>query len=228
MNRREFLEQLERLLSDISAEEREEALAYYRNYFDDAGEENEDAVIQELGSPGKVAAIIKADLEHGNREAGEYTDTGYEDERFEDRQVPEERKRKGYEGKKDRKKSGWILLIILAVFTIPLWGSVGVGLLAAVFGVLAAIAGIVIGALAAGICLVVGGIALIVIGFANLVTSVPVGLALLGAGMILLALGILFWVAFIWLAFWAFPRVCRLIADTGYRIFHRGKGGQTT
>ena len=38
MNRREFLEQLERLLSDISAEEREEALAYYRNYFDDAGE----------------------------------------------------------------------------------------------------------------------------------------------------------------------------------------------
>ena len=60
MNREEFMRQLERLLQDISESERREALEYYNSYFDDAGEENESRVIQELGSPGKVAAIIKA------------------------------------------------------------------------------------------------------------------------------------------------------------------------
>lgn len=62
MDRAQFMKQLERLLSDISEAERQEALAYYNSYFDEAGPENEASVIRELGSPGKVAAIIKADL----------------------------------------------------------------------------------------------------------------------------------------------------------------------
>ena len=66
MNRAQFMEQLKKLLSDISEAERLEALEYYENYFDDAGPENEEAVIRELGSPGKVAAIIKADLKESN------------------------------------------------------------------------------------------------------------------------------------------------------------------
>ena len=41
MNRKEFMERLERLLWNISDSEREEALQYYNDYFDDAGEENE-------------------------------------------------------------------------------------------------------------------------------------------------------------------------------------------
>ena len=37
MNRAQFMKQLEKLLSDISEEERKEALDYYESYFDDAG-----------------------------------------------------------------------------------------------------------------------------------------------------------------------------------------------
>ena len=66
MNRKQFMEQLERLLSDISEAERQEALEYYEGYFDDAGPENEGEVIRELGNPGKVAAIIKADLQENS------------------------------------------------------------------------------------------------------------------------------------------------------------------
>ena len=51
MNRKQFMEQLERLLSDISEAERQEALEYYEGYFDDAGPENEGEVIRELGNP---------------------------------------------------------------------------------------------------------------------------------------------------------------------------------
>ena len=56
MDRAQFMKQLERLLSDISEAEKQEALAYYNSYFDEAGPENEASVIRELGSPGKVAA----------------------------------------------------------------------------------------------------------------------------------------------------------------------------
>lgn len=89
MKRKEFLAQLERLLWDIPVQEREEALEFYNSYFDDAGEENESSVIQELGSPGKVAAIIKADLGENRKEYGEYTETGYSDGIFDDRDMPE-------------------------------------------------------------------------------------------------------------------------------------------
>ena len=70
MNRAQFMEQLEKLLSDISEEERQEALDYYESYFDDAGEDQEANVIRELGSPGKVAAIIKADLRESSQNYG--------------------------------------------------------------------------------------------------------------------------------------------------------------
>ena len=65
MNREQFIAQLARLLQDLPPAERQEAIRYYQEYFDDAGEENEDAVIQELGSPGKVVASIKANLQYG-------------------------------------------------------------------------------------------------------------------------------------------------------------------
>lgn len=81
MEREQFMSQLERLLSDISESERREALDYYEGYFDDAGPEQEAAVIRELGSPGKVAAIIKADLEESNDRYAQYTEWGYEDTR---------------------------------------------------------------------------------------------------------------------------------------------------
>lgn len=92
MNRKEFLAQLSRLLWDIPEADRKDALEYYENYFEDAGEENEPSVIQELGSPGKVAAIIKAGLEEGQNEYGAYTEAGYRDERFEERNMPERQK----------------------------------------------------------------------------------------------------------------------------------------
>lgn len=78
MNRNDFMRQLEMLLSDITPNERQEALQFYNDYFDDAGVENEQNVIRALGSPAKVAASIKADLT-GNGSAGEFTETGYKD-----------------------------------------------------------------------------------------------------------------------------------------------------
>ena len=82
MRRAEFMKELEYLLQDIPDEEKEEALAYYRDYLEDAGDENEEQVIREFGSPERVAAIIRSDLDGNLENGGEFTESGYQDERF--------------------------------------------------------------------------------------------------------------------------------------------------
>ena len=62
MNRADFMDQLESLLQSIAPTEREEAIQYYNDYFDDAGKENEQDVIEALGNPARVAENIKRDL----------------------------------------------------------------------------------------------------------------------------------------------------------------------
>ena len=88
MNRIEFMTELAALLQDVPIEERRDAMKYYNDYFDDAGEENEKQVVEELESPAKVAATIKADLLSSAREHGEFTEKGYTDSRFDHRDMP--------------------------------------------------------------------------------------------------------------------------------------------
>lgn len=76
MSRWEFMRRLEELLSDISPNEREEALQYYNDYFNDAGKENEGEVIEALGSPEQVAKIVRDGLSE-NGSQGEFTENGF-------------------------------------------------------------------------------------------------------------------------------------------------------
>ena len=86
MNRKEFLDELAFLLQDIEDVEREEAIQYYQDYFDEAGVENEQQVINELGTPEKVAAIIKAGINESFEQDIEYSDKGMANSSFEQNQ----------------------------------------------------------------------------------------------------------------------------------------------
>lgn len=107
MNQETFLNQLEGLLSDIPEDERREALEYYRCYFEDAGIENEESVLEELVSPERVAQTIKADLQ-GDIADGGFTERGYEE--FTEKSVPgtkeqiadDEKKQTGHTEEKTR------------------------------------------------------------------------------------------------------------------------------
>lgn len=77
MNRAEFMSRLTALLQDVPPAEREEAITYYNEYFDDAGEGNEEGVIAALGSPEELARSIKAGLFDGGN-AGEFTESGFQ------------------------------------------------------------------------------------------------------------------------------------------------------
>lgn len=59
MNKTEFMNRLKRGLDDFPREEQENALKYYVEYFQEAGEDKEDEVIQELGDPAQIVADIR-------------------------------------------------------------------------------------------------------------------------------------------------------------------------
>ena len=50
MNRADFMKNLAELLVDMAPTEREEAIQYYNDYFDDAGAENEHRVPRYAGT----------------------------------------------------------------------------------------------------------------------------------------------------------------------------------
>ena len=60
MTKNEYLDELRKELSSLPFSEQEDAVRYYEEYFDDAGEENEQHVIEELGSPADLDRNIIA------------------------------------------------------------------------------------------------------------------------------------------------------------------------
>lgn len=62
MTMNDYMRELELALRRLPKEEREEALSYYREYFEDAGPEKETEVIEELGDPKLAASQILKDV----------------------------------------------------------------------------------------------------------------------------------------------------------------------
>ena len=145
MNRIEFMTTLASLLQDIPAEERREAMQYYNDYFDEAGAQNEAQVITELGDPEKVAAIIKEGIEGFDEDAGEFTDTGYHNPKYEDQDMPEPRisyfeyrAANDSSDTSDNKKERWtskplkvILIIAIILCAVPVIVPLALGIVAA-------------------------------------------------------------------------------------------------
>lgn len=62
MNRKEYIYHLKNRLRNLPKEEIDNAVEYVNEMFDDAGTENEACIIENLGSPAKFAAQIKAEF----------------------------------------------------------------------------------------------------------------------------------------------------------------------
>ena len=198
MSKQQFMGELKQLLGDIPTDEREEALAYYEDYFADAGEENEENLLRELESPEKVAHIIKAGLRDTASKDGEFSETGFSGfyAREKEELVPTETVDDRGFGRNRRfdpsdRSNKMLIYILLAIITAPIWMPV----IGAIFGVLAGICGVIIGVICAlffgGIGIIIGGIALAVGSFLSFSLS-PMGAILLsGVGMLLVGIGIL-------------------------------------
>lgn len=197
MNRKDFMQQLEALLSDLSENEREEALQYYNDYFDDAGASEEEQVLNELGTPERVAKIIKDGMNDVNRDSGEFSERGYKDPRFETnyemmkKRQGEQQKEEKYVKPSSTSTGKVILIVLLILFAIPVGIPVLLGIFGAVFGILAAIFGIFVALAATALALTFSGIVVFIVGIVKLITVPPVGIFACGIGLILTAVGLL-------------------------------------
>lgn len=207
MNRADFMNQLESLLQNISPAERDEALQYYNEYFNDAGEENEKDVIEALGNPAKVAENIKRDL-YG---------AGYGDA---SRNIPNERAvvqyRQGTENvpKEEKKMSTGmiVLLVILCIFASPVILGIGGGLIGFVVAVIAGWLSAIVGAGVAAVVLLLLFLVFFVLGIICMFTDPLVGVALLGGGFVSGGIGILFLMLTVAMAGIATPAIVRWTA----------------
>lgn len=223
MNRQEFMRRLERLLWNIPENDRLDAIAYYNDYFDEAGTENEAQVIRELGSPEKVAATIKANFTES--EQTEYTEqgcyTGYD---YTNKNVPETQEINSH--KKAKKRDIPLpVIIICIIFASPILLGVGGGLLGGLIGLLGALFGIIIAVVACGAGLTIGGVVCLVAGMFRVLTNPLEGLITMGVGGVLGAAGLLLILLFVWSAFKWLPALFRACVNFCQRIFHRGERG---
>lgn len=247
MTKYEFLGDLSRLLSDLSEEERNEALQYYEDYFADAGREQEQAVIQELESPEKVAAKIREteaeNLQYG--EPGQMKDAAYPEVvdgnyRSADSSAGEwgsgEGQTEGFQKNNGKSKGTtpvdnsnqilkWILIVILAVIIVPVVVPV-IG--ACVITIVVLILTLFLALFGTGIGLGIGGVVSMLIGLYHAITAnVADAVVGIGAGFVMLPIGIILCYLGVLLLIKLAPGVWKLceklwsgICSLAQKIFH--------
>lgn len=211
MNRKEFMDRLEYLLQDISQRDRVDALAYYNDYFDDAGEENEQEVISSLGSPEKVAEKIREGL--GEKPGEEDSD---------DKTTSDKR---NYQSSGQGTDWGKIILIVLICLVLsPILVPAGGAALSVIIGIPAAFFGLLVALGVGGAGIAIGGLAMVITGIGKLFFSASAGLSLLGVGFLFLGAGVLGVIAAVWIAWKVIPWLIRSIVGLFRRLFYK-KGG---
>lgn len=174
MNRMEFFKQLERELQGISEGEANEVLAYYNEYFDEAGIENESAVLQELGSPEKIVAQLKAESAVKKLEREEAPTV--------------------------KKGVSAIWLVVLAIFAAPIALPLGIAAVILVLSLSLTALAVVLSLAIAVIAALISGIFMVGFGLANLFTSIPMSLMHIGIGLAALGVSLLLGIVVIFVA----------------------------
>jgi len=194
MTKREYMNKLADGLTDLAFEERIEALQYYEDYFADAGDDKEQDIINELGSPESLAEAIKNELngslEDMAKKSFKYPDMPYEqygDSYADDANYVEE----GQYQKNKRGMTGgkFVAIILGAIFL----GPFAIAIVSTVFGLaigtLAVFGSLLLVFSIAGAALMLGGVVTIVVGVAQVFVSIPGLIFVAGTGLVLFGLG---------------------------------------
>ena len=215
MDKQQFLAELKQLLGDIPAVERDEALEYYEDYFEDAGQENESTILKELESPEKIAFMIKAGLRDSDKSIGEFTETGfsgygptYKDEVA--NTIPNSDDR-GFTTRRDGKGMS-LLMIILLILAAPIWVPVLGGLLAALVGIAIGMGAVIFSIAIAGIICAVCGIIVLIVGIPGMFSLPAGGILITGIGLLMIGIGILLTMAGTIIVMKVVPAIFKLIA----------------
>ncbi|MCL2680829.1 MAG: DUF1700 domain-containing protein [Coriobacteriia bacterium] len=171
MTKTAFLAELQRKLKAMPESEVIAAIAYYDEYLSEAGPENEETAIAQLGSPAQVAAGIMGDYVYADT-TGEDITTG-----------------KGL-------SALWIVVIGLIVG--PLALPLALVLIALIFSLLIAALSLIFSLFATAVALLVSGVVYLATGLYTLFISFATGVVTIGTGLVFMAMGAALMLIMIW------------------------------
>ena len=196
MDKKEFLNRLKEDLSSLTDDERQNALKYYEEYFEDAAENNKEEMTSQFVSPEDLAKKIELELAELEK-SGENSENS---EKFETKTEPESPKAKFEEKKFEERpytpsrQNGSALKIVLLLCTFPIWLPLLVALASTAFGLFMGLLGIAfaVASLAlAGFLMVGAGFISVGYGAVNLFFDVTKALYPLGAGFVVAGVGLI-------------------------------------
>lgn len=192
MTSQEYLNQLQKYLKKLPQNDYEDAMEYFTEYFADAGPENEQAVMEELGTPKQAAAELMMNLL---------------DKKMDEREAMEQE-----EKRKEKKKTtgaNVVWIAILALFAAPIGAPILISVLIVLFCAALCVALLdlsvfliaVVGA-AAGVKLLLRGILAVTVSFGGFTFITGMGVLLIGISILCAVFGIYFakWMGrlFVW------------------------------
>lgn len=174
MSKEEYLAELERNLRKLPEVERKEAMQYYREYLEEAGE-NVGEIIEKLGSPKEVAnGIIRECATKSLAVVGQGT-------------------KQNTEEAKERKKNSTatnVWLIVLGIFAAPIAFPLSIAIVAVLFAVFVALAALCFSVGILDVCFFVVGIVALVIGFGLVAVSPITAVFFIGCSFFIIGFGI--------------------------------------
>ena len=240
MTRTEFLDELERLLDGLPEEERKSAVRYYEDYFADAGVEHEQDVLRELGSPGKVAASIRADYfgtefheedyDRGNFPAGcgaqaEEKNSGTQSQNAWSQAGTESAgsaENNGAEAQAPRTSRGAkiLLIVLLALAVVPALWEILVPVFCVVIGLLCVSVGIFAGLVVGSAALMLAGLGMVISAVPMIFDILPMAFLIGGIGLLIFVVGLIAVVGTLKLCTIVYPAMLRRFVNLCRRPFY--------
>ena len=164
MNKNEFMKDLSKRLKYLPKEDREDAIAYYNEYFEEMNPEENEDVTPALGQPKDVAKEILSDVK--------------------DKHISKQKEEKNV-----RNAATITWLVILGFFSMPLTVPIGIVALAVVLVLIVCILVIIITFGCCSLAIALSGIAMFVLAF--MAPGIMQALMAAGIGLLLLGIGLL-------------------------------------
>lgn len=237
MTRNEYMEQLKKYLKRLPKEDYDNAIEYFSEYFDEAGPENEQQVMEELGEPKEAARELLLNLlqesvgdgigSTGEKSAALQTADSFsgESSHAHTRTDSGDRSAMSQSASAGKKRSPG--KIILLAFLVLCASPVSIALLIAGLAVLAAvvvtIAAVIFSMAVTSVSAVAGGIVLAGIGVTLVVRSVAAACMIIGCGFLMAGVGILFGVLTIYICKWCAMGIGRLVNRLVRKKVHKNE-----
>lgn len=229
MTRNEYLRELREKLSRLPAGERDEAISYYTEYFEDAGDDA--AAMETLGSPSRLAAQITAEysarmLEEGvaQRQADQttpqppvppvdyaqsFTNLDAPDSNYTSNTYMPPAEGSPYASGKKQSSIHWVVYVIIGIFALPIALPIAIAIFAVLIALVAVCFALVVAFIAVVVALIASSIgAFFSIGFSGL--SVGSVLLMIGGSLAGLGLALLLIPLFIKFAIWLIQAIGKL------------------